>query len=281
MKKLYNNRKLLFIICFLTTSFLFAHGSLSKRIKAKTAEIKKHPKNSKLYFQRGFLYEQHKEFNKAINDYIKSGELGNSDKQLLYRKAQTYYYQNKFSNALKASNLYLDIDSKDVKINKLHAQILVQLGKFDKALEYYSYFIKNTIDINPENVIEYSEIYLSKDNTNYPKAIEAIDIGLNKLGKNTFSLQLKKLEYLETSLQVDKAIEQYNYFILNTNRKEFWYYKKAKYLFKNDKIQATKIALHQAKSAIAVLNDKVKNTTSIKNLENNINKLESNLATKN
>lgn len=265
------------MLCFFTTSFTYAHGSLTKRIKEKTVAISKNPKNADLYFDRGYLYEQHEEYNKAITDYLKSEKLGNSKIQLQYRKAQTYYSQRDFSKALESSNLYLAKNSSDVKINKLQAQILTQLGAYDKAIKYYDFFIENAVDANPEDFIEYSKIYLAIGNNNYPKAIEIIEFGLKKLGNDTFSLQERKLEYLESSNQIDKAIEQYNYFILSSKRTEFWYYKKAKYLFENKKILEAKIALQQAKSSVLLLTDKFQNTEATKALNTNINDLENKL----
>ncbi|XMO86781.1 CDC27 family protein [Algibacter sp. AS12] len=281
MEKLNEFRNFLCVICLFSASCLYAHGSLTKRIKEKTVEIGKHPKNATLYFERGFLYQQHEEFNKAIRDYLKSEKLGNSSNILHYRKAQTYFKKNKFKQALEASNIYLERDSVDVKINKLHAQILIQLKDYQEALKYYGYFINNTIDINPDDVIEYSQIYLALNSKDYPKALEVIQSGLNKLGKNTFALQLQKLEYLEASLKIDEAIEQYNYFILSTDRREFWYYNKAKYLFDNKQIEGSRIALHQAKTAILLLNEKFRNTLAIKKLQNEINTLENKLSNKN
>lgn len=278
MKKINNQKKIVSIVFLLMTSFLFAHGSLTKRIKEKTVAIKKHPKNAKLYFDRGFLYEQHEEFHKAIKDYLKSEALGNTNVLLYYRKAQTYYKQKNYDAALKSSSLCLEKDSLDVKFHKLQAQILTQLNKYDKALNHYDFFIENTIDINPDDIIEISEIYLTKESENYQKAIEVIDIGLDKLGKDTFTLQLKKLEYFERSWQFKKAIEQYNYFILSTDRREFWYFKKANYLFENKKTSDAKIAVQQAKAAVLILSDNVKNTAAIKALQNKIDTLEANLS---
>ena len=272
-----NFLKLMGMLCFFTTSFTYAHGSLTKRIKEKTVAISKNPKNADLYFDRGYLYEQHEEYNKAITDYLKSEKLGNSKIQLQYRKAQTYYSQRDFSKALESSNLYLAKNSSDVKINKLQAQILTQLGAYDKAIKYYDFFIENAVDANPEDFIEYSKIYLAIGNNNYPKAIEIIEFGLKKLGNDTFSLQERKLEYLESSNQIDKAIEQYNYFILSTKRTEFWYYNKAKYLFENKKILEAKIALQQAKSSVLLLTDKFQKTEATKALNTNINDLENKL----
>lgn len=274
-KNIYRNGLCIFFL--LNVCFIHAHGILSERIKEKTEEIHKNPKNAQLYYERGFLYQQHEELNKAIKDYKKSEKLGNSNKIIQYRKAQVYYHKNKYSKALKASKLCLKKDGKDVKINKLHAQILIQLNDYNEALKYYKYFIKNALDINPDDVIEYSSIYLAIDKTNYTQAIEIIEFGLNKLGENTFSLQLKKLDYLEASSLVKEAIEQYNYFIVSTDRKEFWYYKKAKYLSEQNKFDEAKIAIQQAKTAIVLLNEKFQNTSSIKILNTKINNLENKL----
>lgn len=281
MKKLCVYRKVLCVVFIITTSFLYAHGDLTKRINEKTLEISKDPKNPNLYFERGFLYEQHEEFQKAIHDYLKSEKLGNSTLLLQYRKAQTYYSKGDFSEALDASNRYLERNRVDVKIHKLHAQILIQQKSYKEALNYYSFFIENSIDATPDDVIEYSTIYLAIDPNNYSKAIEVIDTGLRSLGGGTFSLQLKKLEYLEVSDQINAAIEQYNYFIINTNRKEFWYYKKAKYLFENKKYTDSKIAVQQAKIALIMLSEKFKKTSAIKSLKNKIHTLEKTLSNEN
>lgn len=274
MKTLWHFKKAFCVICLLITSFIYAHGDLTKRIESKTQEISKDSKNPQLYFERGYLYEQHEEYKKALSDYLKSEELGNTTGVLHYRIAQTYYNSYNFSEALRSSKTCLEINSLDVKINKLHAQILIQQGDYLQALTYYDYFIENTIDIYPDDIIEYSKIFLAIDKDDYTKAIEKIDTGLDKLGKDTFSLQLTKLEYLKASKQLDRALEQYNYFILSTNRNEFWYYKKAKYLFEQQKYQDSKIALQQAKTAIVLLNDKFQNTSSIKILKTNIINLE-------
>ena len=108
----------------------------------------------------------------------------------------------------------------------------------------------------------------------YPKAIQIIDKGLEKLGENVLSLRLKKMEYLKSSKQVDKVIEEYNYFILLYNRKEFWYYKKAKYLTEENRLPQAKISLQFAKIAVDQLSPKFKNMQSIKKLKENIINLE-------
>jgi tetratricopeptide (TPR) repeat protein len=250
-----------------------AHGDLSLRIEEKTIEISKDPNNSDLYLERGFLYQEHIEYDKAIQDYLKSQELGNTKKELLFRLAEVYYEDYQFEIALSTAEQYFKIDSQDVKIHKLKGQILFQLSRYYESLIPYTYFIDNTIDVRPEDIIEYSKIYLAIDSNDYTEAIKAINLGLDKIGEHTFSLQLKKLEYLESSNNPILVLEQYNYFILNNTRKEFWYFKKAKYLIEVNQLDQAKIALEQAKMAIQILNPKFKNTEAIKDLADQINNI--------
>jgi tetratricopeptide (TPR) repeat protein len=273
--KMLFNKVFYFIVFMLIFTSVYAHGDLTIRIEEKTKEIAKSPKNATLFFERGFLYQQHLEYKKAIKDYLKSKKLHLNSDELKFRIAETYYFNGDFKKALKATQVYLnEVDATDVKIIKLQAQIFFNLKQFNKALTSYNYVLKNTIDLRPEDIIEYTNIIFAIDSENYNDALKAIEIGLNKLGENTLTLQLKKLEYLTALNQTEKIISQYNYFILNSQRKEFWYYKKAKYLAEINKIPASNIAIQQSKTAITILKSKTQNTLAIQNLIVQINELE-------
>lgn len=279
MKLTYNSLaiKAITFLFLLIGGTIFAHGNLTIRIKEKTEAISKNPNNSKLYFQRGFLYQQHLEFNKAITDYKKAESLGFDDKILYYRRAEVFNSTKNSKEALKAIESYFKIDSKDIKIYKLKSHILIQDKQFDEALKSYDYVIANTIDLRPEDFIEHANIILSINNTNYNDAIASINLGLDKLGKNTLTLQLKKLEYLKGSGQVIKVITQYNYFITKEKRKEVWYYKKANYLYEIGKLHESKISLQQAKLSIDMLSPRFQQTSTIKKLIQAIKQLEKTL----
>lgn len=267
------NRTQLIITFLLLSVQMFAHGDLTKRIIEKTKEISKSPNNFKLYYERGFLYQQHVEFNKALEDYLKSTSLGNTDKVLLYRIAEVNYLTEDYSDALASITRYLEVDSIDVKAKKLEAQILVKLKAYKESLEAYRYVSNNMIDIRPEDILEYCDIILAENDKNYKGALDIIELGLEKLGSNTLSLQVRKLEYLKDSDQIKKALEQYNYFILEYNRREFWYYKKAKYLTEVNKTKEAIIFLKLAAITIEQLDTKFKNMNSIAKLEDQIKSL--------
>ncbi len=272
-------KKTLFIVTFsLLSAQVFGHGDLTKRINEKTREISESPKDFRLYYERGLLYQQHIEYTKAHEDYLKSKSLGNSDKALQYRIAEVNYLAGDYNAALKSITAYLEVNgSSDVKAKKLEAQILFELGAYKKSLYAYRYVIDTMKDLRPEDILEYCDIILAENDKNQEVALEAIESGLKLLGPNTLSLQLRKLDYLKDSGQIEKALEQYNYFILEYDRREFWYYKKAMYLAEMNRPKEAIISLKLATATIDRLDMKFKNMNAILKLKEQIKSLEAQL----
>jgi len=255
-------------------SLSYSNGNLPMRIELKTAQINIDPTNPQLYFERGYLYQQNEQYKEAIGDYLTSEKLGYSENALFYRQSESYYFNKEYQNALKAVTRYLKLLKKDVKGHKLKAKIYHKLKLYTEAAESYRFVVQNMEDIMPWDYIEFSKTVLEVSDQNYSKATEIIDEGLKRLGDNVLSLQLKKLEYFKLMGNPDKVINHYNYFILNTKRREFWYYKKAKYLAQIEKLEESKIALEQAKMSIKFLSERFQNLPSIKNLILKIDRLE-------
>lgn len=272
-------KRILFIVTlFLLSAQVFGHGDLTKRINEKTKEISKSPNDFRLYYERGLLYQQHIEYTKAHKDYLKSRSLGNTDKALKYRIAEVNYLAEDYNAALKSITSYLEADgSSDVKAKKLEAQILFELRDFKKSLNAYRYVINNMKDLRPEDILEYCDIILAENDENHEVALEAIEAGLKLLGPNTLSLQLRKLDYLKNSGQIEKALEQYNYFILEYDRREFWYYKKAMYQAEMNRPKEAIISLKLATGTIDRLDMKFKNMNAILKLKEQIKNLEAQL----
>jgi len=264
-------------ILLLASPAIFAHGDLTARIKTKTSQISKNPDNATLYYDRGFLYQQHEEYNKALKDFSKAETLGYKNKLLYYRFAETYKITGELEKAMNAVSHYLKIDANDIKIYKLKAQILVAQKKYEEAIVSYDYVLKNTIDLRPDNIIEYCNIVLAINPNNYIDALNTIEFGLEKLGQNSFVLRDKKIEYLAALGKSDDVLEQYNLFIQTSERKEKWYYKKAFYLKEVNRNQEANIALQQAKMSIQLLNPRFQQTPNIKLLTTKIEELEKTL----
>jgi len=264
-------------ILLFTTVKTLAHGDLTARINTKTSQISKTPNNATLYYDRGFLYQQHKEYKKALEDYDKAKKKGYSNKVLYYRIAETLKKTGAFDKAIQATSEYLELDKTDIKIYKLRSQILVLQKQYSQALIAYDYVLKNTIDLRPDDFIIYCEIVLMIDSNNFKETLDIIEVGFDKLGDNNLTLRLKKIEYLKAIGNKKEVINQYNYFIQNTDRKENWYYKKACYLSKINDKSAANIALQQAKISLQALNPRFQQTPNIKELTKKISELEKTL----
>jgi predicted Zn-dependent protease len=264
----------IFIVFNLCCSYTYAHGNLSIRIKEKTQEISKHPRKAVLYFERGYLYQQHYEYQKAINDYKKAEKLGHADNLLNFRKSKSYFESKKFKKALIALKPYYIKNPLDIKAHKLEAQILNKLKRYHESLSANEYVFNNTIDLRPNDVISYSESILLVDAKNYNKAIYIIELGLQKLGTNVIVLQLKKLELFKKGNQVENTIQLLNELIIKQHRKEYWYYKKAEYLFEIGDVIKSNIALQQSIISTKELSLKSQNTAALKKLLIDIHNLE-------
>lgn len=271
------NSIILFALFITCCSFTFAHGELTLRIKEKTEQISQHPKNAVLYFERGYLYEQHHVYTKALKDYKKANKLGYKNNFLNLRISQTYFEQAKFKKALATIKSYYKRNSFDINAHKLEAQILYKLKRYKKSLLAHEYVFNNITDLRPNDVISYSEALLSAEPGNYKQAINILELGLVKLGPNIIALQIKKLEYLKRDKQVENTINLFNELIVEQSRKEFWYYKKAEFLYELGEFNKSNIALQQSIASIKELKLKSRNTESIKRLLKEIQHLETKL----
>lgn len=265
------------VFLLMTNSLLFAHGALTARITEVTTQISKDPTNSELYFKRGVLYYQHLEFHKALEDYKKSEKLGNTKKNLFYYRALTYQKVEDYNNSLSAIETYFKIDSKIAKINKLRGQVLASMGRYEEALFYYDYAIKNAVELQPEEILEFCDIILAKNPSNYSDALIPVEYGLEKLGQNSAVLLGRKIDYLKRLNDTEKVIDEYNDLIIRSKRKEKWYYEKAMYLKELHKNTEAMVSLQQAKFSIQQLHPKFQQTPTIKRLSTKIIELEKTL----
>ncbi|MBT8270291.1 MAG: hypothetical protein HKO96_02360 [Flavobacteriaceae bacterium] len=264
-------------ILFVCCQVVFGHGELSLRIAEKTQQINKEPTNAQLFFERGFLYHQHEEFDLALRDYEQSESLGLKSEELYYRKAETNFTISYYENTIQALQSYFELNPYDVKGRKLYAKTLYKLNQINRAYIEYKFVIEHISDPRPDDYLMFSEITRAHNNDDLHEALKVINLGLETLGEDTVTLQLERLELLKAMNNTDLVIEQYNYFLNQTDRKEFWYFRKASFLKSTGRINDAKIASQQAKVAISVLREKFKNTDAIIKLEKDIVHLDKSL----
>lgn len=232
---------------------LFGHGDLEERILAKTAAIAQEPENAGLYLERGFLYQQHEELDKALADYLQAQQLGLEDKVLYYRIAETYLALELPQSGLLYTQYYLQQDALDVKIHHLRGELFFRAKAYEKAITAFRFVLDNAHDLNPDNYLTLAAVYWSKNSEEPDSVLLVLEEGLQKLGSRIFTLQEQKLYYLQQFGQVKAALQQYDLILQQLNRKERWHYKKAHYLYEQGHYQAAHTSLQAAQAAFEQL----------------------------
>ncbi|MCP4441250.1 MAG: hypothetical protein GY810_20285 [Aureispira sp.] len=271
------NISLFFGILIVLLPRIYAHGGLDERIAAKTKEIEADPTNQQLYFDRGYLHQQHEDWDNALADYIQAKNLGFRDKIIHFRQAEVYLELALFRSGLTCTKLYLNNDSLDIKIHKLRAKFFFQLMDYEQSIIAHCYVLKHTIDLRPENYIELGQVYLEKDSNLVDSALYIINKGLKQLGSQVFILQQEKLNYLLIKGNQAAISEQFDQLLAINNRKENWYYQKAVYLFEQKQYKEALEANQKAKAAFEQLKPHLQQTKAMMYLLANIHSLEQKL----
>lgn len=262
------------LLLLIGTTNSFAHGGLDKRIEAKTKAIAQDPNNQQLYFERGYLHQQHEDWDKALADYIHAQNLGFEDKIIAYRLAEIYLELALFESGLVCTERYMVNNPLDIKVYKLRAQLFFQLQQYDKAIAAYTYVLTETIDLRPENYIKLSRVYIEKDSNLVDSALHTINKGLDNLGESVFILQQEKLDLLQIKGKQNAILVQYDQLININLRKEQWYYQKAQYLFDQQEYKAALATNQQAKTAFEQLKPHLQQTKAMLRLLGSIHSLE-------
>jgi tetratricopeptide (TPR) repeat protein len=263
---------------FILLCTAFCHGNLEERIVALTEEIAKDPTNSLLYFKRGQLYQQHEEPDRALADYLKAEVFGCTNKVLFFRQAEIYLKLRFFHSGIISTEKYLQEDPFDIKIHKLRGALFRGMEDHDNAISAFRFVIEKTRNlsvsktgIRPENFLQLSEAYLEKDSSLVDSALMVIEDGLSILGEKVFFLQLKKLDYLKIQGNEEKILHQFDYFIESSDRKEKWYFRKAKFLFDQKEYSMANESLKCAISSYQKLPLRIQKTKAIIKLNDEIN----------
>jgi len=215
------------ILWFVDTSY--GHGDLHERILEVTDEIETTPDSSYLYFKRGKLYFEHKEFDNAIDDIDMANDLGFEDIQCDLILAKSYKSILNYREAL----AYLDkVDRKSpnhVIALKERARIYFDQQKYEESAINFEKVIEHVIKRAPQNYLDAQKSWI-KLNSYYgdQKATEIITKGIADLGE-LFSLLHEHQKFYIAKSDYKNALIIQEKLIKTSNRKEQAYFDAAKY----------------------------------------------------
>lgn len=113
-------------------------------ITHKTDLIQKMPENARLYFERGDAYFYIKNYEAAIDDFLKAIELNPKDPRYFHYVGDCFAYTNQYPKAVEYYSKALEFtDYKQlVSVYKQKAEVHFHMGEFENALKDINEAIK-------------------------------------------------------------------------------------------------------------------------------------------
>lgn len=245
----------------------FAHGDLHERIIEVTDEIKITPDSAFLYFKRGKLFFEHKDFDKAIDDIDMANDLGFEDLQCDLILAKSYKGILNYRDAL----TYLDkVNTKspnNVIALKERASIYFDQQKFEESALNYEKVIDHVIKRTPQNYLSAYKAW-REVNSYYgdQKATEILDKGIDDLGE-LFSLLHEHQKFCIAKNDYKSALAIQEKLIQTSDRKEMAYYEAAQFAGRSGGDQKKAFYLKKSLDAVHQLPPRKQQFTAIMDLK--------------
>ncbi len=131
----------------------FNNNNYTKALALYNKLIISEPKEAQYYTRRAYCYYYTKSFEKAISDCGKSLLLDNSIANktfVLKMRADCNFLLEKWEDALKDYDNYLEYYFDDIKANKLKAEVLFKLNKYKESIENLKFLLKYKGEYNIE-----------------------------------------------------------------------------------------------------------------------------------
>jgi len=139
-----NESELLLELAFLDLALLYMHyEKWNTALKLLEKGRSKNPRNIDILFELTTCYEQLLDFDKAIENQKYILEINPFLSEAWFNLGQLYFSQHNYTQALDAFDYSLAINPKDMQACLQKAHVLLNLERFDEAVEHYMEFIEN------------------------------------------------------------------------------------------------------------------------------------------
>jgi tetratricopeptide (TPR) repeat protein len=171
-------RYILFLIIFLSSCDYFkSKGSnqdalskdpVEREIQLLTNRLLDSPKNSFLYYQRGQLYWQQKENEKALNDFYKMTTY-DSTKPMYYEVLASFFVDNmNIERGIQALDYAIKLDPYSAKYHVLQGKYSLYIKRYQDAINHFNNALKRDVH-SPDAYLYKGFVY--KEMGNMDKAI--------------------------------------------------------------------------------------------------------------
>jgi tetratricopeptide (TPR) repeat protein len=247
-----------------------AHGAVHEQIDALTLQINRAPKNAGLYVMRGELLSEHGDWEAALSDYHRAGQLNPGLTIVDLARGKTLFRAGQFPSAKEALDRYLVRQPHHTDALVFRARVFAQLGQLDAAVADYTRAIESLARLdhpNPDYYFERAHLVAVRGREYVLEALRGLDDGMVRLGP-LVNFQLYAIE-LELSVgrteaalaRLDSVAEQ------QSQRPEVWLARRGEILERAERIEEARAAYKQAVVAIDALSPNHRRTRATLELE--------------
>ena len=204
------------------TENILVDSTLSKlnspELKAVNADLNKNPNNSILYYKRGQLYLNNKDFNAAIGDAQRAIKIDSTKADYFILLCDAYFFSNQTRLAKETLEYCLKLNPASTEANLKLAEMYFYVKKYQESINYINkalmvnqtlakgYYLKGMCykeSSDTGNAVSSFQTAVEQDNNYYAAYMELGLIFANK--KNPLAL-----EYFNNALRIDpKSSEIY------------------------------------------------------------------------
>ena len=232
----------------------YAHGSLHEAIERKSRHIAENPGDALLLFERGLLYQEHKEAGKALADFHKVLQLEPAYYICHLPLSQLYLEKGLVRKALFHINALLALEPGNPFAYETRASVYQMMGKDGLAVADLrnAIALKNDDAIRPEDYFRLSDGILRASPGSYGEAITALEEGLQQLG-NIISIQSRIVSLEIESHRCGEAVKRIDQIMEPLARKEKWLAQKAQILEMDGRHEEAYAVYRQADAETGIL----------------------------
>jgi tetratricopeptide (TPR) repeat protein len=253
-----------FLIYIAARISVWAHGDLHDQIVLCTEQIQRAPQNASLYIKRGELHRLHGEFELALSDCARAGELDGKLSATELVRGRTFADSGKLREAKEAFSRFVYVEPRHAEALLGRARVLAQLGEFPAADEDFTRAIANSSAPQPDWFLERAQTLIAFGKTN--AAIAAVNEGIEKLGA-IVSLEIMAIDLEVSQREFDSALRRIEKLSAQSGRKETWLVRRGEILQRAGKDDEARIAFRQALAAIESLPADRRETKGMKDLQ--------------
>jgi tetratricopeptide (TPR) repeat protein len=257
VKKLF---KILIIIFFFTLA-VAAHDGLHEQILAVTEQIKKEPRNARLYLKRAGLYRLHAEWKQSEKDFNAAEKLDAKLAVVNLGRGKLWLDAGQFSKAKRALEKFLVIEPRSFEGVVTLARVYAKLRQTDAAVRYFT----ESITLAPADS---AELYLERAATlaaanRLTEALRGLDAGLEKF-VNLVTLQTAAIDLEVRRRNYDAALARLDKLTASMERKESFLLRRGEILFSAKRGCEARSSLLEAKDGYNSMTSFRRNVRAVK-----------------